>query len=298
MKTLPRILAGLPAGFKGKLLYRIGGRLTRHSTPNDTLVRTNLGMPQSLRLSLPLDKPQFAFGSPMTYLGERGVLYLSQLLSGTVDAVMDVGANWGYFTYFLRPGLDERIPIYYFEPNGKLFDIVGQNVRNNGFRNVHGVKKGIAGHTGTASFFVNLTNDLSSTLDGNFVQAGEQVVEHTIEVVSFDDFVAEHGPDKKWLVKVDIENAEPEFVKGAAQRMGQVEFLIIEFLEKARKSKLADQITDQFGMNAYYINDFKLEYMPREDGRYTAPEYNFLFCRHKPEALRKLVAGSPFSVVG
>jgi hypothetical protein len=143
-----------------------------------------------------------------------------------------------------------------------------------------------------------LTNDLSSSLDGTFKNEGEEILEQSIEVLSFDDFLEQQPSMKKWLVKVDIENAEPEFIKGAAKHIDRVEFLIIEFLEKARKAKLADLLTDQFGLNAFYINDFTLEYMPKEDGRYTPPEYNFLFCRQSPEALSKLLKGTNFTVKG
>ncbi len=298
MNKMLSFLASLPISLKGKSFVRIGGKLFRkaQSDNNETLT-TNLGIKDSYKMVMPVSNPLFAFGNPMSYQGERGVLYLSKFLAPEVDAVMDIGANWGYFTYFLKANLNESIPIYFFEPNEKLFLGIQQNVRNNNLKNTHGVQKGISSFSGTAKFYVNLTNDLSSSLDGSFLHEGEQVVEHSIEVVSFDDFISENDIAQKWLVKVDIENAEPEFIKGAANKMGHIDYLIIEFLEKARKGKLADQLTDRFGFHAYYINDFNLEYMPKEDGRYTPPEYNFLFCRLTPEQLSTKLEDSPFTVV-
>ncbi len=296
LKTIPTILADLPVPFKGSTLYRIGSKLSNSRPFNGTTITTNLGMDKHYRMKMPAYNPLFAFGNPMTYKGERGVLYLSKALCDKVDAVADIGANWGYYTYFLRPYLASHKPLVFFEPNEKLFNIIQENVALNGLQNTTGLKKGISSYTGTATFFVNLTNDLSSSLDGTFKNEGEEMLEQSIEVISFDDFLEQQPSMKKWLVKVDIENAEPEFIKGAAKHMDQVEFLIIEFLEKARKAKLADLLTERFGFNAFYINDFTLEYMPKEDGRYTPPEYNFLFCRQSPAELAGLLRGTNFTI--
>ncbi|MEZ4959819.1 MAG: FkbM family methyltransferase [Saprospiraceae bacterium] len=296
MRTIPSILAGLPVPFKGATLSRIGGRLFGHPSRED-LIFSNLGIDSHYRMTVPAENSLFAFGNPMAYYGERGVLYLSSLLGKHVDAVADIGANWGYYTFFMRHFLTEGKPIFFFEPNEKLFDAIRQNIISNNLVNIHGIKKGIAAVSGKASFFVNLTNDLSSTLDKGFVRTTDELVEKTIEIISFDDFVEQNKDFNKWLVKVDIENTESDFIKGAAKHMDSVEFLLIEFLEKARKEKLADLLTQQFGLNAYYINDFTLEFMDHEDGRYAPGEYNFLFCRHTPEALSSLVGGSRFTVV-
>jgi FkbM family methyltransferase len=298
MKTINLLMAGLPAPLKGHLLYKFGSKILQAQPFNGETISTNLGIKSHFHLKMPANNPLFAFGNPMTYKGERGVLFLSKALCNKVDAVADIGANWGYFSYFIGHLLNGQKPLFYFEPNGSLFSIIQENMAENGLKKTFGFKKGISSYTGTATFFVNLTNDLSSSLDGTFKNEGEEILEQSIEVLSFDDFLEQQPSMKKWLVKVDIENAEPEFIKGAAKHIDRVEFLIIEFLEKARKAKLADLLTDQFGLNAFYINDFTLEYMPKEDGRYTPPEYNFLFCRQSPEALSKLLKGTNFTVKG
>lgn len=291
-------MARFPVFLKGKWLYRIGGRICHrwHESLKDSTVITNLGIRDRYRMRMPGHNPQFACGNPMTYLGERGVLHLSSLLAPNADGIMDVGANWGYFTYFLCANLKNHAPLFFFEPNPKLFEYISGNVRQNGLKNVTGIKKGLSGKSGKAAFYINLTNDLCSTLDKSFQQAQETLVEETIEVTSFDDFAEQHNDIGNWLVKVDIENAEQEFVEGAAGKMERIGYLIMEMLEKARKAKLVDVLIRDFGFFAYYINDFTLEYMEKEDGHYSAPEYNFLFCRENPEELALKLQGSRFRI--
>jgi FkbM family methyltransferase len=296
--TLFKIAAGLPTFFKGHILYRLADRTLNMlgQEYRGERVFTNLGVKNGYSVSVPLEKPFFAFGHPKKYRGERGVLYLSKYLGQHVQAVMDVGANWGYHTIFMRPHLDAKIPIYYFEPNKKLFEIIQQNTANNSLENIKGVMVGLSDFTGEASFYVNLSNDMSSSLDKSFRHEWENVVEEKIKVTTFDDFVEEYEKNKSWLVKVDVENAEMAFVRGSKNNFKNIKYLIIELLSKAREEKVADIIMDKFKMNAYYVNDFKLEYMPREDGRNVELEYNFLFCKETPEELRLLLKGTEFTV--
>jgi hypothetical protein len=99
------------------------------------------------------------------------------------------------------------------------------------------------------------------------------------------------------MVKVDVENAEWQFINGSSGCTDSIEFLILEILGPARQAYLVDHLIQQWMMNAYYINGDQLEFVLHDDMRYVKGEYNWLFTKHTPDALRKLLDNSIFKVI-
>ena len=116
IKSILQTIARLPISLKGWLPLRLGSKLSSFLpiAEQSDYITSNLGVNNRFRMRLPIDKSSLVFGTPKHYSGERGVLFLSQILARSVNAVADIGANWGYFTYFLKNGLSKDIPIYFF----------------------------------------------------------------------------------------------------------------------------------------------------------------------------------------
>ncbi len=264
----------------------------------DIVLTTNLGISDTYKVLLPIGKApsSYLFGIPDDYRGERTVLYLSKYLANHCDAIADIGANWGFYSYFMAK--HSQKPIYYFEPNTELYDNIVMNIKNHDLQNrVIGSSQAVAAKSGALSFYINLTDNSSSSLSSYFENKGHKTKLITLDAISFNDFTAKHHY-KSWLVKVDIEDAEFQFLEGAEQAMqqGVLKYLIIELLENARKNKFIDKMIEK-GWHAYYLNDYHIEYVSKEDGRYTAPEYNWLFCKETPHELRNLLHQTRFSVI-
>jgi FkbM family methyltransferase len=280
----------------GKILYsKLATSLCREIDEH-TLIITNLGIKDDYKIQMPLKTlPTYLFSTPENYVGERCVLFLSKYLQKSCDAIADIGANWGYYTYFLANYTEK--PIYFFEPNITLYENITQNVAKNNLFQVKGYDKAISNKSGEVRFNINLSDDSSSSLTNYFENHGHKIKEVVLQALSFDDFAAQHT-HKKWLVKVDIEDAEFQFMEGADKSLanGTIKYLIIELLENARKNNFVDKMIEK-GWVAYYLNDYRIEYVSKEDGRYTAPEYNWLFCQEKPQELRTLLAHTEFSVI-
>lgn len=272
--------------------------LIRNDNEKNITLTTNLGISDSYKVLLPIGKTPggYLFGLPDDYMGERTVLYLSKYLANHCDAVADIGANWGFYSYFMAK--HSQKPIYYFEPNTELYDNIVMNIQNHNLQNrVIGSPQAVAAKSGELSFYINLSDNFSSSLTNYFENSGHKIKKITLDAINFDDFVAKHNY-KNWLAKVDIEDAEFQFLEGAekAMQQGILKYLIIELLENARKNKFIDKMIEK-GWNAYYLNDYHIEHVSKEDGRYTAPEYNWLFCKETPQELRKLLHQTRFSVI-
>jgi len=291
--------ATLPIRYRTRLGMRIFGKLGSllEKREPERVVCSNLGIADTLRVRMPIrSQACYLYGLPAHYVGERSVLFLAEQLSRHVDAIADIGANWGFHTYFLAQ-YGSGLPIYSFEPNERLFKNTVQAIQDNRFTQVHCFNEAIADKTGQIEFYLNKSDDSSSSLSNYFSDHGHVVEKITMQARSFDDLVR-HQKHPRWLAKVDIESAEFSFLAGAMESIknGAMRFLIIELLEDARKHHFVDQMI-ALGLNAYYLRDMQIEHVTREDGRYQASEYNWLFCKDSPEQLRVLIQGSAFQVL-
>jgi FkbM family methyltransferase len=285
-----------PPAFKTPLICRVLSRviettdLARLGT-----VSTNLGMSR-LRFEISGQAPaNYFFGAPDSYAGEHGALLVASHLSQYCDAFIDIGANHGYFSFFVYGQMSQRIPIHYFEPDVELFAELSANVRRLALEQVYGHCCAIGASSGQATFYTDLSDRSSSSLTRGFATL-HRVREAQVTVCTFDEFVVEHGV-KNSCVKVDIECAEFDFLRGAVRARDAIRFLIIEVLGPAIDAGFVQQAKDQLGMHAYYINDLQLEHSPHGSFVYRPPQYNWLFCRESPDELRRVLRETRLSVV-
>lgn len=298
-QTLCAWAAVCPVRYRNRLSYRLFAKFARtlaQDSPQLHLV-SNLGISDALRVSLPIQaQANYLFGRPEDYAGERCVLFLARHLARDCDAIADIGANWGYHTFFLSVAAP-TLPIYSFEPNASLSTFVSQTAADNHLPQVHCVNAAIAERSGSMNFYLNTSDDLSSSLTDVFALSGHQVEKTTVSALSFDDFRARH-PHQRWLLKVDVESAEFQFLAGAMSSIaqGSVRYLIIELLTAARKDGFVARMLG-LGFYAYYLNDLHIEQVLGDDGRSTPGEYNWLFSMDSPTELTERMRGSQFQVV-
>jgi FkbM family methyltransferase len=211
------------------------------------------------------------------------------------DGFVDIGAHVGYFTFFVRARIDASKPIYFFEPDPELFEIIEQNVRSNSLVNVHGFREAVgASNQPTATFYKNLSDSSSGSLETTF-QIKHHVEPIEVSVTTYTAFAARVGL-RNACVKVDVEGAEQQFIDGARASIGSISSLIMEVLGPAVEAAFVQHMMSGTGYAAYYINDYALEYSPDGSFVYSPPQYNWLFCRDNPTQLRARLAGTRFRV--
>lgn len=292
---LVRLGALLPPLLKGRMGARFFAQLVNRDPSGGELL-TNLGISRRYRVALrKTDSVDLLFGRPEHHAGERGPLRLAGVLARDCNAFVDVGSNLGYYVFYLR-GVLPRIPIFYFEPNGEMFDRLTRNIEANRLGRVTGFKAAVGRCDGQATFYVNLTDHLSSSLTDYFTAYHDCRTE-VVDVITFDRFAEDHDL-RELCVKVDVENAEFDFIAGAERALSRIRYLIMEVLGPANENGFVRTMITRLGLSAYYINDLKLEHSPDGSFRYRPPEYNWLFCREGPDALGDRLRGSGIHVVG
>jgi hypothetical protein len=152
----------------------------------------------------------------------------------------------------------------------------------------------VAERRGTATFFKNLSDDLSGSLSDLFTQKHLTRVE-TVETISLAEYLRAQGIGSA-LVKVDVEGAGEKVWNGAVQTAKSIRYLVMEMLVPEIEAGLPARIITETDLKAYYINDFEL--VPSADGafEYVAPFWNWLFCRLSPRELAVRLSATSFSV--
>jgi FkbM family methyltransferase len=280
---------GLRSELSGRLLSAVARR-----TGDAGLIKTNMGIDQRYCCLIPRSHIHVLFGKPDLYAGERGPLELAVVLSQQSDAFVDIGAHVGYFTFYVRRRLDTSKPIYYFEPDPDLYELLDRNVRSNLLVNVHGFKEAVGSQAHVATFYKNLSDSSSGSLETTFLPM-HHVEPIEVKVTTYSDFAQRTGL-RNVCVKVDVEGAEQQFIDGAAAQITSISSLIMEVLGPAVKAGFIQHMISNAGFQAYYINDYTLEHSPDGCFVYSLPQYNWLFCRKEPNELRALLRGSKFKI--
>lgn len=294
-KSFIEWLALLPPKHRSRLGASLADRLV-NAIGFTGPIETNLGISPDLRVNYPEPRHRSSvFGTPADYLGERGALYLTQALLPHCDTFVDVGANMGYFTFFAKSQAPEK-PVHFFEPNPKLFSFIQETNQRNRFKNVTGHRVAVGATSEATRFYLDTQDPGRSSLDNRigFPDGCEAI---DVAMTRFDDFAASL-PAKRLLVKVDVENTELDFLKGAENAWDKMAYLIIEVLLPAHKQGFIRKARAASGMHAYYIKDFTLEHSPMGEFRFQPPENNWLLARENPAALRQRLRGSRFTVSG
>jgi FkbM family methyltransferase len=120
--------------------------------------------------------------------------------------VFDAGANVGFFTLLASKLAGESGRVYAFEPLPRNLDRLERHIRLNQLTNVHVGALAIAATSGEAHFRI-----------AQYASMGGLAEEGDLRVItaSLDDLIASGGVARPDFIKMDIEGAESEALRGA-----------------------------------------------------------------------------------
>jgi FkbM family methyltransferase len=131
------------------------------------------------------------------------------------DVVVDGGAYVGEFTVFAAKLCGKDGLVIAFEPDEENYQRLLANIELNGLKNVKVVKKGLWSSDGRMLF--DATGNVGAAIIQNKEDAAGTAIR--IEVVSLDEELARLGVDHVDFLKMDIEGAEIEAVRGARRAL-------------------------------------------------------------------------------
>ena len=141
----------------------------------------------------------------------RGYLAKHRLKSG--ETVIDCGAYTGEFTLYAAKAVGPSGKVIAFEPDPVIFRKLLANIRLNGADNVVALNKGVWGKPGVLKF-------VGDSIKGySFMSAEKDASAIDVPVVSLDNELERLGITKVDFIKMDVEGAEIEAVRGAEKTL-------------------------------------------------------------------------------
>lgn len=150
------------------------------------------------------------------------------------DMILDIGANVGNYTKLLANNYAEGSRILSFEPHPKTFEILENNLDDEGYRSIELYNIGFGSEnkfidiydykakdgSSHASIYKNVISDIHKCKD---------VVKHKIEIKTLDSFCAEYDINQIDFLKIDTEGNEYEVLQGASELIQNRKIKIIHF---------------------------------------------------------------------
>ena len=148
-----------------------------------------------------------------------------------VDAgsvVVDVGANWGYFTLLAAQRAGRNGRVLALEPNPGLFAQLRTNVMQNGFGNVTCLGVAAADQRGKIPFID--AGSIGNSGLSRFARAAERP-DFIAPTISLDSLLDQAALERVRLVKIDVEGAEPSVLAGMQRGIARrrYEHVLLEF---------------------------------------------------------------------
>lgn len=137
---------------------------------------------------------------------------LALRLLGAGMTVVDAGANWGYFTLVCAHRVGSSGRVLALEPHPRLASMLGENVTVNRLSQVEVIRVAAGAGAGTAAFVGFDERDGNSGVSR--AARGADHVDFESPVAGLDTLLDERKIDRVDLVKLDIEGAEIEALRG------------------------------------------------------------------------------------
>jgi FkbM family methyltransferase len=153
---------------------------------------------------------------------------IARRLLGPSMRVVDVGANWGYFTLVAASLVGPGGRVLALEPHPRLHALLRENVLRNAIAQVTCLElaaSDVAGRTGVVAAPIDAGNSGLSRL----ASCGERA-DFECAMEPLDAVIARHALDVVDLVKIDVEGAEPRVLRGMADglRRRRYRFVLLE----------------------------------------------------------------------
>jgi FkbM family methyltransferase len=142
--------------------------------------------------------------------------------------VVDVGANWGYFTLTCAHLVGARGQVIALEPHPALASTLSANVRRNRFTHVEAIA-GAAGAGAGRRGFVAFSRAAGNSGLSRAASASEQVDFHC-QTIALDHLLDQRGCTSVDLTKIDIEGGEVDAIAGMAPGLAahRYRFVLLE----------------------------------------------------------------------
>lgn len=208
-KLLPllpiNVIESLASSNPSSLKYRLASAGLRQ---RDVVMRN--GVAKGLKFNTGESCPELALG---TYEVPIQNIFTQHLKPGNV--FYDIGANVGFFSIIAAKLVGDKGKVYAFEPGEGNASSIRHNARLNNFNHIEVIEKAVSHTSGEGQLLLAKYSGghALATADAPPDLAGEV----TVDLVSIDDLIAQNKIAPPNFVKIDVEGAELDVLKGMTE---------------------------------------------------------------------------------
>jgi FkbM family methyltransferase len=175
------------------------------------------------------------------------------------DIFFDIGANVGFFTVIGAKLVGPTGRVFAFEPAPANADRVRHNVALNSFANVTLLEKAVAQHAGQAELLVtSYSGGAALASVGTLGDVQERIA---VEVVSIDELIAQGALQPPTFVKIDVEGAELDVLRGMVDTLATHKPLIIYEVDDEDEGRFQQKLA----ACATYLREHEYQARPLAD---------------------------------
>lgn len=161
-----------------------------------------------------------------TYEPEQSGWFRKYLRCG--DVVLDIGANFGWYTTLSRSLVGANGHVFSFEPSPVANIVIESMIKDSCLRNVTLVKSAVGNQNGTIDLFMPTINNLHSP---SGFRSDTQYLPIIVGMLKLDDFEPLQSIPGIRLIKIDVEGYEPDVLSGMENLInsGKIQYVMCEF---------------------------------------------------------------------
>jgi len=166
--------------------------------------------------------------SNSTYASGNNELPVQEALAGCLKAggvLYDIGSNVGFFTVIGAKLVGPSGIVYAFEPVPDNVACIRRNVGMNRFANVELIEKAVSSESGRGELALAAYAGGAALTSVSAPPDATTVI--SVDLVSVDDFAFGPGSRPPSVVKIDVEGAEIDVLKGMDRTLNQFRPIII-----------------------------------------------------------------------
>lgn len=161
---------------------------------------------------------------------------------------IDIGANEGFYTVFAARRVGSGGAVVAVEPSPREYARLENNVAINGLTNVKLARTALGARRGKAVLHVADPEHNGQNTLGDFGHAEVKAVDHVqVDITQLDSLVQDSGLSTVDLIKMDVEGAELEVLKGGSATLERYKpTLLLEIFDAAlrKQGASAHQVID------------------------------------------------------
>jgi len=224
---LSKFLAILPSGspefiytiiLKPRILKNTANHILKFIIPKET--KTKEGVFLELDQSDPVASGAVALGVYERYESE---IFRSKVKFGM--AIIDIGANLGYYTAIASKLTGDKGLVVAFEPEPNFFKLLSRNIGRNNLKNVACFELAIAEKNGLTNLYLSNENKGHNSI----IRSEELKTSVQVKTTTLDNFLDFQKIAKVDIIKMDIEGAEILALEGMKNTL--IKHLPLLFLE-------------------------------------------------------------------